>query len=90
MYLASYKSTMDPGLLTLLEFCDWMKPTSLQALILPSLVPSLSASDFYRLQYEKSIFHTVSDKNLTRGKAGYEATYYHNPDVIGSIRPWYM
>ena len=32
------------------------------------------ASDFYRLQYEKSIFHTVSDKNLTRGKAGYEAT----------------
>ena len=33
-------------------------------------------SDFYRLQYEKSIFHTVSDKNLTRGKAGYEATHH--------------
>ena len=36
--------------------------------------PAFPRVRFYRLQYEKaSIFHTVSDKNLTRGKAGYEA-----------------
>ena len=29
--------------------------------------------DFYRLRYEKPIFHTASNENLGVGKAGYEA-----------------
>ena len=36
-----------------------------------SLVPSLSGRQIF-IAYS-TIFHTVSDKNLTRGKAGYEA-----------------
>ena len=37
-----------------------------------------------------SIFHTVSDKNLTRGKAGYEATHYPGYAIRISLdRPQY-
>ena len=46
--------------------CVHTTNTHIQLQIHTSLVPSLSASDYYRLQYEKSIFHNVSDNNLTR------------------------
>ena len=39
-----------------------------------SLVPSLSARQIFIAYSMKNRFHTVSDKNLTRGKAGYEAS----------------
>ena len=38
-----------------------------------SLVPSLSARQIF-IAYSMKNRYTVSDKNLTRGKAGYEAT----------------
>ena len=41
-----------------------------------SLVPSLSAPQIFIADSMKNrgVFHTVSDKNLRRGKAGYEAS----------------